>query len=369
MPKKHNIFQGFALALLILILLGSCATASPSQSLETVFDQIHRLEGFSGGILVAKKGEVLFQKAYGSWGIDREYPITTESIFRIASITKPFTATAIMMLQEEGKLAIDQKIDQYFPDLPEAENMSIRQLLTHTSGLARDYLREEDFIAENSPTGEMLGYLSPDQILDRILTLPREFSPGEKHLYSNCGYQLLAMIVEQVSGMSFEDYLAKTIFEPLEMNHTGFDYLDDNFPQVITGRYQEGEEITENPWNYGYGAGGLSSTLPDLYRFLTAYHTGDLVSMSTVNQMTSALVDADLPYPGFQSYGLGWCAGPQEIAGETITLIGHNGFIPGYYSEVWYYSEMDLTLCLYSNDNTNQGLNGYRDTILYYLYQ
>lgn len=165
-------------------------------------------------VIVAQDGQIIYQKGFGYANIEHRVPITPETKFRIGSITKQFTAAAILKLQEEGKLSVEDKLSKFIPDYPRGDEVTIHHLLTHTSGI-HSYTSKPDFV--KTVTVE----IKPDELVDSFKNDKFDFDPGEKQMYNNSGYFLLGYIVEKVSGKSFGDYLEETFFDPLDMKDTG----------------------------------------------------------------------------------------------------------------------------------------------------
>ncbi|MEI2755830.1 MAG: serine hydrolase domain-containing protein [Chitinophagaceae bacterium] len=202
----------------LIVLLLSCKgknnNSTASKTLDTYFTAQQNLFHFNGNVLVAEKGEIIFQKSYGFADYKKERLLNDSSVFELASVSKQFTATAILLLKDRGKLKLTDSLRYYFPELP-YYNITLQQMLTHVSGLP-DY--------ESAMTGKW----NPDKVAfnaDMIAFLANEkppvyFAPGAKWLYSNTAYAILATIVEKVSGQTFAAFLAKNIFEPLGMTHS-----------------------------------------------------------------------------------------------------------------------------------------------------
>ena len=165
-------------------------------------------------MLVARDGKVLLSHGFGMADLSHDVPITPTTKFRIGSVTKQFTAAAILKLQEEGRLSVNDKLSKFFPDFPRGDEVTIHHLLTHTSGI-KSFTSKPDFMATvTSPA-------TSDQMIDSFKNDPFDFDPGEELSYNNSGYFLLGLIIEKVSGKSFNDYLRDTFFEPLGMHDTG----------------------------------------------------------------------------------------------------------------------------------------------------
>jgi CubicO group peptidase (beta-lactamase class C family) len=186
--------------------------------LEKLVDSLiaDRLPDGSPGVavLVARDHEVLLKRGYGYASLEHSVPVSPSTRFRIGSVTKQFTAVAILQLVEQGKLKLEDPLSRFIPDFPQGDNVTIQQLLTHTSGI-RSYTDKPDFLS--GVTKEV----SPTELIESFKNEPYDFSPGEGWHYNNSGYFLLGFIIAQVSGDSYAEYLRKHMFEPLEMNDTG----------------------------------------------------------------------------------------------------------------------------------------------------
>src|SRR5699024_3572882 len=204
-------------------------------NLERLFVDIKKRELFNGTVLVAKKGEILYEGAFGDADLSTNRPLTLRSVFNLASVSKPITATAILLLVQEDKLSLDDSVQKWMPNLP-YEGITIRHLLNHTSGLP-DYLDlfemywDKAKIADNDDLLRYLIKYKPERL----------FAPNERVEYSNTGYILLALIVEHVTDMDFADFLQENIFKPLKMTRT----------QAI-GVRKENIEIADYTYGYVY---------------------------------------------------------------------------------------------------------------------
>lgn len=257
---------------------------------------------FSGSILVVREGKALISKGYGMANLELDVPNTPQTKFRLASVTKQFTAMAILQLQQQGKLNVQDPICKYIRNCPEAwQPITIHHLLTHTSGI-HDYFDTpdvEDFEKKS---------VSPIQIIDRFRDLPLDFVPGESIYYSNSGYVLLGYIIEQVSGQPYASFLENNIFEPLQMADTGYDnnrMVIKNRASGYSSQYVNAEYIDVSVL---YAAAGLYSTVEDLFRWDQALYTDTLISKPLRDEMFTPFASI----PGAElSYGYGWVIGKQ----------------------------------------------------------
>ena len=221
---------------------------------------------FSGAVLVARQGDVLLSQGYGLADREQNLPNMAQTRFRLGSITKQFTAMAILILKARGKLDVKDPICNYITDCPSTwEGITIDHLLTHTSGIP-DLISLPDYrstLATPSP---------PKQTIARFKDLPLDFQPGEKWSYSNSGYIVLGYIIERTSGQSYEDFLQQSIFTPLNLSNTGYDHNSSSLAVGYPDRHSTlPAEFID--MSIPYAAGALYSTVEDLYRWEQALST------------------------------------------------------------------------------------------------
>jgi CubicO group peptidase (beta-lactamase class C family) len=243
-------------------------------------------------------------------------PNKPDTKFHLGSITKQFTSMAVMQLSEKGLLDVKDPLSKYIPDYPNGSKITIHQLLTHTSGIP-DYINDDDTFWNIS-----MYYHSIDSIIARFKNKKLEFKPGSKYGYSNSGYVLLAYIIEKVSGMPYESYMEKSIFAPLGMKDTGYDFCKPLVKDrasgysLSSGRLVNADFIDSSNLK---GADGLYSTAEDLHKWDSALYTEKLVSRETLNKIFT-------PYPPAENYGYGWI-----IEGSTMR---HTGKMNGFYNYI-----------------------------------
>ncbi|MBL7952632.1 MAG: serine hydrolase [Flavobacteriales bacterium] len=319
--------------LLLVTLLGSCQAQKPethAEQVERFLAQAHARGQFNGAALVYEEGKVIHQAAFGIRSIDPLDSLDVNSQFRLASVSKQFTAMAIMLLKEQGKLKYDQDIRDLLPELP-YEGMTIRHLLHHTSGLP-DYepLMDQNWKPE-------LKYDDParytDGNADVIKMLvekkpPVYFVPGEKWQYSNTGYNLLGTIVARASGMSFAAYAQRQIFEPAGMSHSSFyDFVIGNDPKMPDRVYGfqvgwNGKDMIPADSHYlnrGMGEDGVYSTVGDLLKWDRILYTDKLVPKATLEE---AFTPGVLNNGDTTDYGFGWHL---ERSPSGKRVVSHSG--------------------------------------------
>lgn len=278
-------------------------------------------------VLVSKNGEIFYNKTFGVADLELKVPVKQNMAFRIGSITKQFTAVAILQLVEQGKLSLRDNLQKFIPDFPSKKyTVTIENLLTQTSGIP-DYLNLEFNIANPFRID-----FTPKQVIDSFKNLPLEFIPSSKFAYSNSNYFLLGYIIEQVSGLSYAGYLKQNIFTPLELNNTYYD----NPSEIIANRVK-GYEKKENKYYNAdfismsgfYSAGGLMSTTEDLYKWTSAVNSYKVLKKET-------LAKAYRPYKltdgKLSEYGYGWFT--RNLEGSKT--IEHGGNIFGFRAEEIY---------------------------------
>lgn len=334
------------LAITVLLLWGFAAEQAAAQPLaeppsaETIAAQADEycqaqvaINHFSGSVLVARGDQVLFAKGYGLANIEHGVPNAPHTKFRLGSITKQFTAMAILILQEQGKLSVDDLVSKHVEGCPETwKDVTIHHLLTHTSGIP-------SFTSLPGYAPSMPLPSSPKQTLDRVRDMPLEFPPGEKFVYSNSGYVLLGQIIEKVSGKPYEKLLPEVIFEPLGMKDTGYDFPAKIVPHRAAGYRRLGDQLANAAYldmTIPHAAGALYSTVEDLHRWSVALDKGKLISSGAYEKMFT-------PVKG--NYGYGWIVDKQF----GRQRIGHGGGINGFSTYIGRLPDEKLCVVVLSN--------------------
>ena len=290
-------------------------------------------------VLVARDGQILFQGGFGLADVEKRTPITPETKFRIGSVTKQFTAAAIMKLAEQAKLSIDDALAKYFPNVPNAEKITLRHLLTHTSGL-HSFTDRPDFLTAVAKP------IAPADLIASMQKDAPEFSSGTNFKYCNSGYFLLGEIVAKVSGQSLGDYLHTNFFEPLGMKDTGI-YSNATPPSGAALGYavNGGKATAALDWDMSWagGAGAIYSTVGDLFRWTEALHAGRVVNADSLKAMTTP---NPLPTSGEgMNYGFGLVI--SEV--DRLPTIWHNGGLHGWSSNVIWLPQQHMTLVALGN--------------------
>jgi len=271
-------------------------------------------------VVVVKDGKVIFRKGYGMANLELGVPVEPDMIFRLGSVTKQFTAVAILILAEQGKLSLDDEITKFLPDYPaKTQRVTVEQLLTHTSGI-KSYTSLPEWLLiwrKDTELNDLIG-LFKDK--------PSDFAPGERWSYNNSGYVLLGAIIEKVSGQSYQDFVEKNIFQRLGMAHSFYDNTARVIPRRVTG-YSKGKDGYINaPYlsmTQPHAAGALVSSVDDLALWDAALYTDKLVKQETLKR---AWTPAKLTNGKPTHYGFGWAINSYE--GHTV--IEHGGGINGF---------------------------------------
>ncbi len=300
----------------------SALAADESRTLEVdkLFQPVNGDKTPGGAVLVVRDGQVLLKKGYGMADVDASLPNTPNTRFLLASVTKTFTATAIMQLYDRGLLDIDDPVSKYLPSFPPGDKVKIRNLLSHTGGLP--------------------DFMSYEQAMEK----PLEFEPGTRVSYSNIGYQMLGKIIEKVSGKSYEEYLQENIFKPAGMSNSGVD-REASLKDRACGYLNSPDgfkSVGRSAATDGYSAGSLFSTVEDMFLWNQALESGKLVKPETMQLIFTPTRLSD----GREAvFGLGWMIGRYKGLRE----MHHGGDITGFSTEVSHFPDQKFTVVVLSN--------------------
>ncbi len=325
-------------AVLLFAFFADAQAAKLEKQLDDYLTAAHNVWKYHGAALVAKDGKVLFAKGYGMANIELGVPNTPEMIFQIGSITKQFTAVAVLQLEEKGLLSVDDPITKHLPEYPKetGDRVTIHHLLSHTSGIPS--YTSMPGVMENTAQAT-----SVEDLMGIFKDEPLDFEPGEKYVYSNSNYVVLGAIIEKVSGKSYEDYLQENIFGPLGMRNSGYDHRDVIMKNRAAGysQDQEGELVNAQfvHMSTPYAAGALYSTVGDMLIWDQALYTDKLLSTSSREKMFT-------PVKG--NYGYGWVI--DEVYGHKH--IWHNGGIFGFYTSFNRYVDDKVCIAVFSNNDS-----------------
>ncbi|MBU2047436.1 MULTISPECIES: serine hydrolase domain-containing protein [Stenotrophomonas] len=301
---------------------------------------MQRFQVPGAAIAVIVDGKPLYSRAYGLRDRERALPVRTDTPFEIGSITKQFTAAAIVQLQEAGKVQLDDPLARYLPHAPHASEVTLRHLLTHTSGL-HEYFDGPEAEVDDLVTRP----IDFDDLIARIAGQPLDFPPGTRWSYSNTGYALLGKVIETVSGEHYRDYLQQHMLAPLGMTHT-FTLADsDRLAGMAVGYRHEQGALQRSPYfhpDWSGAAGFLVSTLDDLARWDAALSGGKVVSAAGYAQMKTSFATADGKPVG---YGLGLFV--DAVYGQA--RVGHTGGAQGFTTADEYYPDHGLRILAFTN--------------------
>jgi CubicO group peptidase (beta-lactamase class C family) len=311
-----------------------------SAQLDTLFHTQERTIRPGIAVAIIREGQITYCQGHGLANMEWEQPVTPHTVFGLGSTTKPFTATAIMLLEQQGKLCLDDTIQTYLPEYPTQEHrVTLRHLLTHTSGIP-NFVTQPDFREQHAHTKNSVA-----EVIALFKDLPFDFAPGTRYSYSNSGYVLLGHILERLLDMSYSEVIQRLIFHPLGMTHSY--YLT---PEAIIPHRASGYIRTEQGYQHArfitpavkHAAGGLASTLEDMILWDSALREERLLDHTTQARMYSpvCLVDGRT-----ENYGFGWEIGHYR----QHHYVCHAGGIPGYSAFFGRFPDDELTIILLSN--------------------
>lgn len=310
------------LGLSIMIFAGNGNGYGPvKRELNAYFNRLAVEENFNGTVLVAKEGKVILEKGYGMANIEEGIANKPATAFQIASMSKAFASMSIMMLKERGLLSLNDTLDQYIPEIPYSDGITIHHLLNHTSGIY-------EYTYNNDVWTNANNFHSPQDLLEYFIHEPASFAPGTGWEYCNSAYIVLGIIIEEVSGMPLGDFIKQNILEPLKMRTTAYDPYEVEFMDRRAVGY---DDISVYPPVHTmylhptipYIAGAMYSTVRDLYKWDRAMYTEKLVSFESLRQMFT---------PGLGDYGYGWYIDNLKVNGRDHKHIWHWGAIFGFHS-------------------------------------
>ncbi len=325
------------LACLIITGCSSIPSIQKGQSISDYLDSIN----FSGSVLVSRNNEIIHSAGYGFANKELKIPNTPDTQFYIGSLTKQFTALAIMQLQERQRLTINDPVAKYLPDFPNGSQMTIRHLLTHSAGLY-DFTDEWEKIKESN--------LSTQDVIDRFKDKALSFEPGSKVSYSSSGYILAGKIIERVSGTSYANFVESQIFKPLNMIHSSYGYIADNDLAKAEG-YKE--NVPQNSVNMltPYAAGSLASSVTDFYLWDQALYSLSLINENSLKEIYPT--DRNALGLGFGAgrfkvvMGLGWGIYETDFGPEY----SHTGNVDGFSTVVSRYPNQRAMIVILSNQD------------------
>jgi CubicO group peptidase (beta-lactamase class C family) len=314
-------------------LVASATAQDLTPKFEEYMNALSNQKRFIGSVLVARDGKIVFSKGYGMANVELDVPNEPETRFRLGSITKQFTAAAILLLQERGKLNVTDPICKYFDPCPSAwSEVTIHHLLSHTGGVP-NFTSFPDYMPK------MMLPVTTTEMIARFKDKPLDFKPGEKWSYSNSGYFLLGAIIEKAAGESYESLLQKNIFDPLKLTGTGYDHFDVILKHRATGYSMSKGKMVNSAFldmTQPYSAGSLYSTVEDLFRWNEALFGGKVLSTKSFEMMTT-------PVKNNYAYGLG------VETKFNRKMITHGGGINGFATFIARFPDEKVTIVVLRN--------------------
>jgi len=335
------------LVLATLFVAVPLATAQPlADKLDALLSDYHTSGQLNGTVLLAQGDEVLYERGFGEANMSWDIPNTPDTRFRIGSVTKQFTAALILQFAEDGRLNLDDPITAHIPDYPAAagDRITIHHLLTHTSGIPS---------YTSLPTFETLlrDPYEPDSFLTVFSDLELEFEPGSAYNYSNSGYFLLGVIVEAVTGESYDHILNERLLEPHGLTQSGYDHYGNVIEKKATGYFRVGTDYEEAAYldtSIPYAAGMMYSSARDLHTWNQALYEGQSVFKQPETLMKMVT-------PNLNDYGYGVAISDVTVGDTTVSAIRHGGGIPGFSTQLWYFTDDDYSIVVLDNTNENSG--------------
>lgn len=317
---------------------------STSKQYDQLLNKLFEPGGPGGVALVVKDGKTIYHKAFGMANLELNVKMTPENIFRIGSITKQFTAVAILKLAEEGKIDLDANITGYIKDYPtHGHSITIKHLLNHTSGI-KSYTGLAKWGAE-----ERKQAFTPAELVDYFKNEPMDFAPGEKFMYNNSGYILLGHIIELVSGETYANYIQNHLFKPLNMDSSSYGSTSRIVKNRAAG-YDKADDVYKNAdflsMTQPFAAGSLLSTVEDVHTWYQAILNDEVISQ-TSREMAHQM--GVLNSGEKIGYGFGWSIG--NIQGSP--MVQHGGGINGFLTASLVLPEDDVFIAVFSNCNCN----------------
>jgi CubicO group peptidase (beta-lactamase class C family) len=322
--------------LIVLVFSFGYSQKELSSKLEKYMDAQFAINDFSGTVLVSKNDSVLFKKAYGLADYELKVKNTVDSKFSLASVSKQFTAVAILQLAESKKLSLGDALNKYFEGFPKGEKITLQMMLSHNSGLQMDF--DELYLSKTN--------LVKDSVDHYLMKKPLLFDPGSSTAYSNIGYYLLGRIIEKVSGESYSEYLKEHLFDKAKMNNSGVTTNDLIVEKTTKLYFVKNNKLFKNPyinWNFNLGHDGVYSTAEDLYLWNKALFDGEtILSEESKKKMFTSYND--------QKFGFGVMVNP--FYNQNHSLIAHDGGFFGAMTSFNKYTDDNVFITVLSNNQS-----------------
>ncbi len=349
---KNVIFTILLAYLTIGTFMATAQQNKDKQAIDRISAYLQESEknGLTGAVLIARGDKILYNEAFGMADKEKKIKNTTKTVFDIGSVSKQFTATAILKLEEQGKLKVEDPISNFFKNLPDdKKNITIHQLLIHAAGITRG-IGENDF-----------DHIPVDDYFKQLFATKLIHQPGSKHEYSNAGYSILARIIELVSGQSYESFLNEYLFQPAGMNYTGYllpkwencilakgySYHIINTGSMVT-RYQQDGKVS---WVL-MGNGGINSTQEDMFKWYLALRSNKVLSKSATKKLTTPYI---LEFEGETSYyAYGWVIFKTP---RGTDMVAHDGSNATFFYDFRWLPEEDVAI-LYATPSFTRNIGG-----------
>lgn len=312
--------KSFLVLLALLLSFNITSGQSLEKQIDAIFTEAYPADKPGATVLISKDDKVIYRKAFGLANLELNVPMKPENVLELASITKQFTGVAILMLMEQGKLNLQDPLSKFIDDYPKGNEITIHHLLIHTSGI-KSYTSIPEFIKMARTD------MTPTELIGHFKDLPMDFEPGERYAYNNSAYILLGYIIEQISGLSYEEFIHKNIFDKLGMKNSYYGSRSKIIPNRAYGYQPDTQGGLKNAdylsMTLPYAAGSLMSTVDDMFLWNKAIHHNTLISEKSKQlAFTNYTLNNGRPI----NYGYGW--GINELAG--FTSIEHTGGIFGF---------------------------------------
>ena len=319
-----------------------------AKNINQVFESFAHYNRFNGSVLISQNQKIIYQKSFGYANMESLKKNTKNSIFSIASVTKPLTAVGIMKLVDEGKLSLDTPISTFFPNFISdfSKKITVRHLLNHSSGMQANIGRKDN---QGNGIKPKKNPITLDELLKKFKDSKLKFEPGKGYEYNNFGYTLLAYIIERVTKMPYSDYMEKTVFKPANMKNTAANNYKKLKNRALPYQglgFKTYTKLTSSlHTSWIKGAGNINSTVLDLYNFMKALESGNILKPTTVDKLYSLTQSRGVDN---SKYGLGWriqIKGGQE-------WINHTGLLPGAASIIGFLPQKNIKIIILSNTTT-----------------
>jgi CubicO group peptidase (beta-lactamase class C family) len=290
------------------------------QKIDELVNQYYELGQFNGAILVSEGGNIIYSKGIGFADIENNIPNKTDTKFRLASVTKQFTATLILQLVEEGKIKLDGVLSKYLPyyRIDIGNKITIHQIISHTAGLGN--------YTNNKEMDNIKGKVTPKDFVLEYCSDELLYEPGTDWAYSNSGYFILGAVIEEITGRTYEENLQENIFIPLEMKNSGYEHSDITYGNKATGysdSFGDYKPAKKPEMTIPFSAGAIYSTVEDMYKWDRALYTEKILSKTSIEKMFTHVLNG---------YGYGWYTGEQPFGGVPKKVVMHTGGIFGFNS-------------------------------------